>query len=450
MMIWIINIGFLLILTCLTGSICMAVWLAAAFILQKQGNARVIYRLLKLVMWGYTMPLLYLAFLGWNRFMTSEGWVLITTSRMDMILRLCFTLWLIGAAIYAIAQIPMVWQFRNIRKSRYFARVEMTAIMDRLKKELGIRKNIVLYQGYRVVSPFICGFRRTEIYLPAGTLSERELEIVLRHELTHHRQKDTFWKPAFAIINGLFWFNPLVWYASHKMQRWAEASCDESCCKSGISSKEYFDTILDMVTSETWRAGAYSPLWAEGENELMWRIRSIKRGQKHKRKKKSWAAITTAAVMMVGSCISVYAATLGTNGFYNNLFRDTRNQAKESWLLEETVEHTGTADELFEGLTIEEMPDVGSKSVEWTIKDMSVTKTVHFSQKNGDTIQIVGIVKPDNITVQVGIIEPDNHLRYIDAKDFFVHTFELTKTGFYKVYIDNPNSVIATVSGAYD
>ena len=151
MMIWIINIGFLLILTCLTGSICMAVWVAAAFILEKRGNARVIYRLLKLVMWGYTMPLLYLAFLGWNRFMTSEGWVLITTPRMDLILRLCFTLWLIGAAIYAIAQIPMVWQFKSIRKSRYFARVEMTAIMDRLKKELGIRKNIVLYQGYRVV-----------------------------------------------------------------------------------------------------------------------------------------------------------------------------------------------------------------------------------------------------------------------------------------------------------
>ena len=60
-MIWIINVGFLLALTCLTGSICMAVWLAAASLLQRRGNARVIYRLLKLVMWGYTMPLVYLA-----------------------------------------------------------------------------------------------------------------------------------------------------------------------------------------------------------------------------------------------------------------------------------------------------------------------------------------------------------------------------------------------------
>ena len=77
-------------------------------------------------------------------------------------------------------------------------------------------------------------------------------------------------------------------------------------------------------------------------------------------------------------------------------------------------------------------------------------KTAYFSRNSGDTIKVVGIVKPDNITVQVGIIEPDNHLRYIDAKGAFAHSFKLTKKGSYKVYIENLNSVTATVSGAYD
>lgn len=448
-MIWIINIGFFLGLTCLTGSICMAVWLAAASILQKRGNAQAIYRLLKLVMWGYTIPLLYLVFFGWNRFMTSEGWVLITTPWIDMILRICFILWLVGAIAYAVFQFLVSWRFRAICRNRFYATVETTAIMDRLKKELGIRKNIVLYQGYRVVSPFICGFRRTEIYLPVGTLSRRELEIVLRHELIHHIQKDTFWKPAFSIVNGLFWFNPLVWRVSRKMQRWAEASCDEACCKDGISSKEYFGVIFDMIKSETWRSGACSPLWAEGENELMWRIRCMKRDQKDKRMK-SWAAVATAVMMMVGSCISVCAATLGTNGLYDGLFRDIRDQAREAALVEETVEHTGTADELFEGLTIEEMPDARSKSIDWTIRSMVVKKTAYFSRNSGDTIDVAGIVSPKNITVQVGIIEPDNHLRYIDATGTFAHSFKLTKKGSYKVYIENLNSVTVTVSGAYD
>jgi beta-lactamase regulating signal transducer with metallopeptidase domain len=447
-MIWIANIGFLLILTCLTGSICMAVWLAAASLLQKRGNARMIYRLLKLVMWGYTMPLVYLVFFGWNRFMTSEGWVLVTTPTVKVILLVGFFLWLIGVAAYAAYQIPLIYGFRCVRGDRIYATVEMTAVLDRLKKEMGIRKNIVLYQGYRVISPFICGFWRTEIYLPVAHMGERELEIVLRHELIHHKQRDTFWKPAFAIVNGLFWFNLLVWHVSHKMQQWAEASCDESCCRSGIIVKEYFGTIIDMVASETWRFGACSPLWAEGGNELLWRIHCMKRNQNNKIRK-SWVAMAAAAAMMIGSCMSVCAATAGASGLYDEMFRVTRDQAKETALVEDVIEHTGTADELFEGLIIEETPDARSTAINWTIKKRVVKKTAYFSRKSGDTIRVAGVIDPDNVTIQVGIIEPDDHLRYIDAKGSFAHTFNLTKNGSYKVYIENLNSVTVTVNGGY-
>lgn len=426
----------------------MAVWVAAAALLRRRGNARIIYRLLKLVMWGYTMPLVYLAFFGWNRLVASEGWVLITTPGMDMVLRVCFLLWLAGVAVYAAAQIPLIRRFRAVRGSRVYARVDMTAILDRLKDELKIRKNIVLYQGYRVASPFICGFRRTEIYLPAGRMGERELEIVLRHELMHYKQRDTFWKPAFAVVNGLFWFNPLVWYVSRKMQRWAEAGCDEACCREGLTAREYFGTILEMVTSEAWRPGACSPLWAEGENELMWRIRCIQRGHCGK-SSRSWAAVAAAAVIMVGSCLSVYAATVGAGGLYDELFRDTRDQVKEPVLPEEIMEHTGDAEKLFEGLVVEEPPEIWPQSIDGAIKSGAVAKMPCFSRQSGDIIEIAGVAEPKNTTIQVGIIEPDNYLRYIDVKGSFSHTFQLTKEGLYRVYIQNLNSETVSVGGAY-
>ena len=447
-MIWIINVGFLLALTCLTGSICMAVWLAAASLLQRRGNARVIYRLLKLVMWGYTMPLVYLAFFGWNRLMTSEDWVLVTTPAVKLALLVGFLLWITGAAVYTAFQIPMIHSFRRIRKDRIYATVKMTAVLDRLKKEMGIRKNIVLYQGYMVISPFICGFRRTEIYLPVAHMGERELEIVLRHELTHHKQKDTFWKPAFAIVNGLFWFNPLVWYVSRKMQRWAEASCDESCCRNGLTAKEYFGIIIDMVTSETWRPGACSPLWAEGENELLWRIHCIERNPKDKIRK-SWGAMAAAAVMIAGSCTSVCAATLGASELYDEMFRDTRDQAKELSPAKDVIEYTGTTDELFEDLIVEERPDAQPNAIDWTIKSMTVEETICFNKNNGDTIKVAGVIEPGNITIQVGLIEPDGYLRYINVKDSFVYVFDLNKNGSYKVYIENLNSATVSVVGGF-
>lgn len=80
---------------------------------------------------------------------------------------------------------------------------------------------------------------------------------------------------------------------------------------------------------------------------------------------------------------------------------------------------------------------------------MVVKKTAYFWRESGDTIDVGGIVDPRNITVQVGIIEPDNHLRYIDAKSSFSHTFKLTKKGFYKVYIENLTKTTVTVQGAY-
>ena len=76
-------------------------------------------------------------------------------------------------------------------------------------------------------------------------------------------------------------------------------------------------------------------------------------------------------------------------------------------------------------------------------------KTAYFSRKSGDTIRVAGVIDPDNVTIQVGIIEPDDHLRYIDAKGSFAHTFNLTKNGSYKVYIENLNSVTVTVNGGY-
>ena len=174
----------------------------------------------------------------------------------------------------------------------------------------------------------------------------------------------------------------------------------------------------------------------------------MKRNQNTKIRK-SWVAMAAAAAMMIGSCMSVCAATAGASGLYDEMFRVTRDQAKETALVEDVIEHTGTADELFEGLIIEETPDARSTAINWTIKKRVVKKTAYFSRKSGDTIRVAGVIDPDNVTIQVGIIEPDDHLRYIDAKGSFAHTFNLTKNGSYKVYIENLNSVTVTVNGGY-
>ena len=153
--------------------------------------------------------------------------------------------------------------------------------------------------------------------------------------------------------------------------------------------------------------------------------------------------------MIAGSCTSVCAATLGASELYDEMFRDTRDQAKELSPAKDVIEYTGTTDELFEDLIVEERPDAQPNAIDWTIKSMTVEETICFNKNNGDTIKVAGVIEPGNITIQVGLIEPDGYLRYINVKDSFVYVFDLNKNGSYKVYIENLNSATVSVVGGF-
>ena len=62
----------------------------------------------------------------------------------------------------------------------------------------------------RIGTPFILGFFRPRIYLPAA-LQPEDRPYVLAHEQAHLKRRDHWWKPlAFALLS-VHWFNPLLW-----------------------------------------------------------------------------------------------------------------------------------------------------------------------------------------------------------------------------------------------
>ena len=58
-------------------------------------------------------------------------------------------------------------------------------------------------------------------------------------------------------------------------------------------------------------------------------------------------------------------------------------------------------------------------------------------------------VAPTNLKIKVGIIDPDGKSRSVSGTRVIEYTFELKKTGSYKVYITNDNSKAVTVTGYY-
>ncbi len=79
--------------------------------------------------------------------------------------------------------------------------------------------------------PSVDGVLRPHISLPAGidrVLSERELDAVLLHEVTHARRRDNLIGLLQEVVQCVLWFHPFVWLAGSRLAMFRELSCDDS------------------------------------------------------------------------------------------------------------------------------------------------------------------------------------------------------------------------------
>ena len=83
--------------------------------------------------------------------------------------------------------------------------------------------------------PSVEGVLRPRISLPLGIegfLTERELDAVLIHEVTHARRRDNLVALIHEIALCGLWFHPLLWLAGSRLALFRELSCDESVIES--------------------------------------------------------------------------------------------------------------------------------------------------------------------------------------------------------------------------
>lgn len=120
-----------------------------------------------------------------------------TTSALGWILLLAFMTARLGRDAFRLA--------RSIRTGTTLRRVG--------------KLSIVVSDGVPVPFSF-AAFGRAYVVLPSA-LAERgkDFNLALRHELEHHRQRDTIWVYALGVVDSLFFWNPLVrgW-----LRHWAE------------------------------------------------------------------------------------------------------------------------------------------------------------------------------------------------------------------------------------
>lgn len=164
-------------------------------------------------------------------------------------------LWMIWAAIsfaLLIRKITMYQSFiRFVKAGREeVSDIKILNILADTGEKIGVKKPIELFTNPLISSPMLLGFFRPYIILPSIGLSSTELAYIMRHELTHYKHLDMFYKWLVQIAVCVHWFNPFAYLLAKEINKCCELSCDEAIIKTMDKGekKAYGDTLLNAIS----------------------------------------------------------------------------------------------------------------------------------------------------------------------------------------------------------
>lgn len=159
-------------------------------------------------------------------------------------------LWILVTIVIAVYTFVKYTKFKNlvVDLSYDIEDNDVNCIYKNLLEELNIKKKIELRGSDELISPAGMGLFKSYIFLPDYPYSKDELTWILKHELMHFKNKDILIKFAVLSVKIIYWFNPLVYIMSNKVNLDCELCCDESVL-SDCSLKDKKDYALALIKS---------------------------------------------------------------------------------------------------------------------------------------------------------------------------------------------------------
>ncbi len=185
-------------------------------------------------------------------------------------------LFFLGVAVYANYQINQIKKTATAIKDQ-----KINDLLKKCKETVGVKKEVILQESSLITSPITLGLWRSYILLPKNTqevFSFNELKYVFLHELSHQKNNDVFVNYGIWLLQMIYWFNPLIWYAIKRMRLDRELACDASVLK--LLDKngwiEYGHTIIhfaDKISAQPYQQ--FASEIGGTQDQIKQRIRSI-------------------------------------------------------------------------------------------------------------------------------------------------------------------------------
>ena len=193
-------------------------------------------------------------------------------------------LWACGSTILLTI---FVFRRRHYRiKTRRACKITDPELLEQLaywKKYLKIQRHITLLQSETLTTPFTIGLLNPVICLPAGVAQHKEnAGPVIAHECAHIARYDDLQITLSAIVQAVYFFNPLVWYANLKLNQAREMLCDQRVLENDMMNRKiYVKSLINSLKDSTLNSlmPALLPEFGRYSQFIMYRIHTISRGR---------------------------------------------------------------------------------------------------------------------------------------------------------------------------
>ena len=188
-------------------------------------------------------------------------------------------IWVTGVIVYLFIHCLKHYRLVKVadRWSEDIKDEQVLALMESIKKDLGISGHISLHLCPNIGSPMMIGVFKPRILLPFVVISQGELRFILKHELVHYKRKDLWYRYLLLFATALHWFNPVIYLMIKVVNAQCELSCDAEVVRNSNKNTryQYCETIAGLLENQSKIKTALSTNFYGGKNGMKNRFLSI-------------------------------------------------------------------------------------------------------------------------------------------------------------------------------
>ena len=259
--------------------------------------------------------------------------------------------WCVGFCVFSVFQLYVYYAFRRgiFVDGRKCENNSIHELVVSTSHAIGLRQTMPVIISRKVNSPMILGIFRPVLVIPREDYSSAELNMIVRHELTHCKRHDIAFKMLLTAVNALHWFNPFVYLMVREANADIELCCDADVLRNAdtVQRKAYAESILTSMEREKGFVPVSTCFSNGGINKMKERLENIV-DNGNRRSGIVLLAVTIVMSVLLGAVVSCENDMSSQDG---SIVSDS--SAKDSANIMPIVETAG-----LELVDIEKIPDI--------------------------------------------------------------------------------------------